>query len=821
MFKRVFLTFLLLSIYCSFKFVLHASQESFAVVAAKAFSEPSSAEAANEMKAASLNESANGACQIICPANLTVPTFVNLCGANVDYAPPTVIGTCGTVTCTPTQGSFFPKGATTVNCVAQLGSTCFFTITVNDVQPPTLVCPPDLMRSTDLNQCAAVVIYAPPAVADNCPGVGSVNCTPPSGSPFPKGSTDVHCSAMDASGNNASCSFAVTINDTQAPTIICPPNQFAASLGGNVNVNYPLPTVSDNCPGVGIPVCNIPSGSSFPLGTTAVTCMVNDASSNTSSCSFNVTVAVCALTCPANIAKNNDPNQCGAIVSYLPPKTSGTCPTITCSPPSGAFFQVGTTNVFCNAGAEASCAFQVLVADVEVPRLNCPANITFAVAQGQVSTVINYALPVPVDNCTSVTVNCLPPSGTNFPLGTTTVTCTARDASGNTATCAFSANVLDREAPAIECPQDVNLVASVNQTSLVVTYVAPQATDSQSTASVACSPPSGATFGLGVTPVVCTATDASGNRSSCSFKITVSGGPVIFTITPTNVEFGKITPLAVNRKPLKSKNLTPSTFTLENVSQRSVTLTFDSITRTDSDVEARRIINPDDSALYTLSQIGDSGVLTLMPIGSTVTLEIGQKKNFAVKFNPVIPAVAAGKTALSASQVVPDRIFSRINFSLSGGGVNVGIDSRVETRVKLIHPVNPKLLPEIILSRSGDEFIATFSAFDSNLDVNRAKYEFLDASGGVAVPAIEVDLTQALRETNLIRGQSFTLAQTFVGALSHPEIVGVKITVFDGESNVAAPLSLSAALQTESLLQIELLGLHPVVHLRQAIRIGQ
>ncbi len=53
--------------------------------------------------------------------------------------------------------------------------------------------------------------------------------------------------------------------------------------------------------------------------------------------------------------------------------------------------------------------------------------------------VVNFATPSATDNSpTPPIVTCLPASGSQFPLGTTAVTCTARDGSGNTATCTFN-----------------------------------------------------------------------------------------------------------------------------------------------------------------------------------------------------------------------------------------------------------------------------------------------------------------------------------------------------------------------------------------------
>lgn len=57
------------------------------------------------------------------------------------------------------------------------------------------------------------------------------------------------------------------------------------------------------------------------------------------------------------------------------------------------------------------------------------------------STVVNYAIPIATGNCSTVTVSCNPPPGSMFPVGTTTVTCTAADVLGNTAQCTFTVTV--------------------------------------------------------------------------------------------------------------------------------------------------------------------------------------------------------------------------------------------------------------------------------------------------------------------------------------------------------------------------------------------
>ena len=78
------------------------------------------------------------------------------------------------------------------------------------------------------------------------------------------------------------------------------------------------------------------------------------------------------------------------------------------------------------------------------PTINCPANVTAVAAQpGDVTAVVTYPPPVATDNCSVPTEVCNPPSGSAFPLGTTTVTCTATDAANNTAVCSFLVTVFD------------------------------------------------------------------------------------------------------------------------------------------------------------------------------------------------------------------------------------------------------------------------------------------------------------------------------------------------------------------------------------------
>lgn len=243
------------------------------------------------------------ACTTInCPPDQTANTGPGAmgCCATVNYPSPTFAPGCGTVTCSPVPGSCFPIGTTTVTCTSTAGPSCTFNVTVTDNTPPVINCPMSQTLSANAN-CQAVATYTATAT-DNCTASPMVSCTPPSGSAFSKGTTTVTCTATDGSGNTAMCSFTVTVNDTQPPSIMCPGNITAAGQGacpfsGSTPVTFATPgtangKVTDNCP---LPpnymaVCTPASGAPFPVGTTTVTCTATDTSGNTASCSFTVTV---------------------------------------------------------------------------------------------------------------------------------------------------------------------------------------------------------------------------------------------------------------------------------------------------------------------------------------------------------------------------------------------------------------------------------------------------------------------------------------------------------------------------------------------------
>ena len=116
---------------------------------------------------------------------------------------------------------------------------------------------------------------------------------------------------------------------------------------------------------------------------------------------------------------------------------------VTCLPPSGTGFRIGTSNVVCSAtdsaGNVSTCSFVVTVVDTTAPRVNCPSDISVDTTNtaGQVVTYIAAAS----DPCGIASFNCQPSSGSLFQVGATDVVCRAVDGSGNSNACSFRITV--------------------------------------------------------------------------------------------------------------------------------------------------------------------------------------------------------------------------------------------------------------------------------------------------------------------------------------------------------------------------------------------
>ena len=87
---------------------------------------------------------------------------------------------------------------------------CIF-INISDEEKPKIECPLNQNTETEYGQETAVVEWKEATASDNSGEAVKVLCTPPTGSNFTIGQTEVVCAAVDKSGNNESCGFNVSV----------------------------------------------------------------------------------------------------------------------------------------------------------------------------------------------------------------------------------------------------------------------------------------------------------------------------------------------------------------------------------------------------------------------------------------------------------------------------------------------------------------------------------------------------------------------------------------------------------------------------------
>jgi hypothetical protein len=386
---------------------------------------------------------------IACPGDITQPcegtdgTPVTYDATATDVCDPAPV-----VMLSPPSGHAFPVGTTVVTVTATDSagnqSFCTFDVTITDETLPEITCPADITQpcaGTDGTPVRFAVI-----ATDDCDPDPLVKVVPPSGALFSVGTTTVTAIAIDDAGNAAFCSFSVTITDDTDPEIACPRSLLAecTSRGGAI-VELGV-TATDDCDPDPVVACSPESGSFFPQGSTTVTCTATDDAGNSTQCSFEVTVVD---TTPPLLVCDEVTVQClgdeGTPVSYSV-EVFDDCdpaPVVKCTPPPGSPFFFGTSRVTCTAidaaGNSSQCELLVHVVDTIPPEISCSNDITIV---SSLATPVSFSAAAN-DLCDStVTPVCMPPSGSLFSIGTTTVVCTATDDSGNTSQCSFTVTIV-------------------------------------------------------------------------------------------------------------------------------------------------------------------------------------------------------------------------------------------------------------------------------------------------------------------------------------------------------------------------------------------
>ena len=502
------------------------------------------------------------------PADITVNSPANQCGAAVNFAATETFGIPASVITYTEDGSPISSGAnfsvgvhtitaTATNAVGYTATT--FTITVNDVTPPVFTSTAAILTANNAgvvqatSAAGALVMYTIPTATDNCSGNVNVNAFPASGSVFPIGVTTVTVTATDAYNNVSQTNFTVSVADTQVPTVFTQnlTIQLNASGAATINAmqiengstdntiitNYILDKTNFDCSNVGantVTLTVIDAYGNSNTGTAIVTVQDNIAPQFISSAT--ITTANVAGVVTATSAN-------GAVVNFTLPSATDNCANglnVVATPASGSVFAIGTTTVTVVAtdasGNRTSTSFVVKVAGV-APVIVTPGDITVNNDPGMNGAVVSYtATETTAIPASTITYSIAP--GSFFTVGTHSVTATATNAVG-TSHVDFNVIVVDHEKPTIATADNISANNDENACGAIVVTTAPAASDNTSIESVTGVRADGlaltAAYPVGSTVITWTAKDVNGNINSSTQTITVTDNQLPTITAPAAV----------------------------------------------------------------------------------------------------------------------------------------------------------------------------------------------------------------------------------------------------------------------------------------------
>ncbi|MBK6362368.1 MAG: HYR domain-containing protein [Saprospiraceae bacterium] len=472
-------------------------------------------------------------------------------------------------------------------------ATCMQRITVADVIPPSIICPPDITTGNSDDGRNTMVIVDMPITSDNC-GVQSVmnsyNNTNDASDDYPVGTTVITWTATDLSGNTATCNMSVIVFDNTPPDIFCPDEETFSciedlplpyfnfpefeSAGGDASDETALDTLS-------FALLDEFSDNMTCPETISRIYVVSDEAGNSATCTQTFIIddeIIPVIQNPAPIANRqcNDmlpmpqsliaTDNCGDVVAIpqVLPFTPNNCTGYTVTHRWTAMDDCG------NLAIPVSMSFQVLP-DIAGPVITPPQNITVNTENNVCQANVTVPLLVATDNCSSFAITNnrtnTPNASGIYPLGTTSVIWTVTDACNNSSSITQSITVIDNQGPNLNCKS--NLIVALNQfpnNNVPASYFINSATDNcggnvtiqARRMNQACGIPNSNTFSATV-PFCCTdvpltnlmvqiqATDARNRITTCMVSVDVQDNiaPVIVEELP-DISISCAYPLDVN-----------------------------------------------------------------------------------------------------------------------------------------------------------------------------------------------------------------------------------------------------------------------------------
>jgi hypothetical protein len=400
--------------------------------------------------------------------------------------------------------------------------------------PPPAPNPPVVLPAANAPAMQAVV---PPADATT-DSVGSTATSSSASASSDSGSSSTN-SARTQGGSDPRGGGSTQTQPNEPPSPrIAPPSPMRVEATGPDGARVSYSVSASDASSVD---CAPGSDSTFPLGTTSVSCTATGPTGKQATASFSVTVVD---TTPPRIKAEpiRLPGGPGALAYPTPPATDlvDPSPSVTCSPTSPATFSAGPNTVTCTATDKAGntskppTSVPVIVDDSIPPIVNVTASpapnsngwnrsdvtVTATATDGaggsgvkSIRQTVNGTSTIVPGTSASVTISA---------EGQASVSFTATDISGNTSSPRGVTLNIDKTPPILPVPGPIVKMVPEGASDLHVTYPVTVSDNLDKSPKLSCDHPSGSSFPIGQTTVTCNATDAAGNISTDQkFTVTV------------------------------------------------------------------------------------------------------------------------------------------------------------------------------------------------------------------------------------------------------------------------------------------------------------
>ena len=422
--------------------------------------------------------------------------------------------------------------------------------------------------------------------------------------------------------------IAKTSDDVRPVISNIPEDIMRDTLGPSV-VTFVKPTAIDNVDGSVAVECDVPSGVIYPFDTVTVTCKSEDSAGNTASASFDITLnqfIPLEITAPDDLILE----ATGELTLVdLGNVTVTKVATITNDAPN--LFPLGNTTVTWTAqddkGGMTNDTQVITIQDTTDPVITPPDDVIHEATS--ILSMIQLGTATATD-----TVDAMPTitsdAPTSFPIGTTTITYTATDDSGNSATATQEITINDAE-PMLFLPSDITAEATGVMTAVDIGT----ATVTDNIDEITATNNATDSFPLGVTIVTWTAKDSSGNTATAVQRIIIQDTTNPYFDTPeSNVIVVEATGILTSFEidTVTAHDIVDLNVTVTNDSPDSFRLGLNFVTWTARDSSGntamyKQIVLVNDGTSPTITApdditIGTSSLLTMINLGVATATDL-------------------------------------------------------------------------------------------------------------------------------------------------------------------------------------------------------